>query len=47
MLNEWSDREPDPPLSLWRKVALHSFQIVLSVLVGWALLESVIATLRR
>jgi hypothetical protein len=41
MLNEWSDKEPDPPLSRWRKAAMHCFQIVVAVLVAWALLESV------
>jgi hypothetical protein len=47
MLNEWSDKEPDPPMSPWRRVFLHGFQIALAVLVGWALLESVIATFGR
>jgi hypothetical protein len=25
MLKGWSDKEPDPPMPLWRKVALYEF----------------------
>jgi hypothetical protein len=34
-------------MSPWRQAALHGFVIVLAVLVGWALLQSVIATVQR
>jgi hypothetical protein len=34
-------------MSPWRQAALHGFLIVLAVLVGWAVLQSAIATFER
>jgi hypothetical protein len=37
MFEEWSDNEPSPPSSGWRKVALYAFLITAAALVWWAL----------
>jgi len=38
MLNEWSDREPDPPMSRGARLALYSVLAAVAVLVWLALL---------
>jgi len=37
MLKEWSDNEPDPPMSFGRKLAVFGFLIAVVVLAGWSL----------
>jgi hypothetical protein len=45
MLKEWSDKEPDPPVPLWRKVALYGFLAASVALVVLPLASSVLAAL--
>jgi hypothetical protein len=45
MLKECSDKEPDPPIPLWRKVALFAFLAATVALVVWPLSNSVFSAL--
>jgi hypothetical protein len=45
MLKEWSSKEPEPPIPLWRKVALYGFLAATVALVVWPLSNSVFAAL--
>jgi len=45
MLKEWSDKQPDPPTPLWRKVELYGFTATSVALVVWQLSASVYAAL--
>ena len=47
MLQEWSDEQSDPPIPLWRKVALYGFVAVSVALVVWPLANSVYSALNR
>ena len=41
MLNDWSDREPDPPPPLGFKVALYAFVAALGTAIAWGLYYAV------
>jgi hypothetical protein len=41
MLKEWSDNEPDPPLSWCGKIVLYAFLMAMFGLVGWMLFDSI------
>jgi len=45
MLNEWSDRDSEPPLPPRWKAAQYAGLLVLAGLIGWALLRTILKIL--